>query len=237
MWSVLIVLLGIVFGCLSGDTNDNLCDLLELEIYEQGVSKANAALIVQRHNFYRQSVMNGTVPGQPRGRNIRYLRWDKTLARTAQEVADTCYFRHKTVVDDRWRYKVGQSIYRTEKPFYALEGGNWTRAVERWYLEYKLYRYGPIHMDYDRTGHYTQLIWDRTYLIGCGFIAFENERDSINDIAEIHVCHYGPPGNRFSHYPYRLSRGPQFDAADNAVDNEYLGEYYDEYLGDVFNYK
>lgn len=37
-----------------------------------------------------------------------------------------------------------------------------------------------------------QLIWYNTELVGCGFAAYENDRPTFNDVAQLHVCHYGP---------------------------------------------
>lgn len=36
-------------------------------------------------------------------------------------------------------------------------------------------------------GHFTQIIWKKTTEIGCGLAG--------NDVMEIFVCHYNPPGN------------------------------------------
>lgn len=37
------------------------------------VSKEEANLIVNRHNVYRQAIIDGTVRGQPRGINVKFM--------------------------------------------------------------------------------------------------------------------------------------------------------------------
>ncbi|GJQ78730.1 hypothetical protein Trydic_g2764 [Trypoxylus dichotomus] len=177
----------------------------DLEVYAQGVPAKDVDVIVKEHNRYRQAIMDGKVPGQPRGAGLKYLRWDEKLAETAQEVADRCIFEHFTVVDERWRNKVGQNLYQKEKFLFSEQNYNWTRAIERWFLEHKKYRYGRIGLDYTRTGHYTQMIWAITELIGCGFASYDTDEDSDYEIVELYVCHYGPSGNRFHRYPYQLA--------------------------------
>ncbi|KAI4472038.1 cysteine-rich secretory protein-related [Holotrichia oblita] len=166
---------------------------------ERGVTEEDIITILTEHNRYRQNIMDGVVPGQPRGVGLNYLRWDEELAKAAQESANTCIFKHTTYVDNRWRHKCGQNIYRGEAAYLGMDnksGYNWTRAVEFWYLEVENYTFGPIkNEDYNITGHYTQLVWGDTYLIGCGFISFDNEDmfRTRNDIVHLHVCNYGPP--------------------------------------------
>ncbi|KAI4472037.1 cysteine-rich secretory protein-related [Holotrichia oblita] len=170
-----------------------------LEVYERGVTEEDIITILTEHNRYRQNIMDGVVPGQPRGVGLNYLRWDEQLAKAAQESANTCIYKHTTYVDNRWRHKCGQNIYRGEAASLGMDnksGYNWTRAIEVWYLEVENYTFGPIkNEDYNITGHYTQLVWGDTYLIGCGFISFDNEDRfrTRNDIVHLHVCNYGPP--------------------------------------------
>ncbi|KAK9687688.1 Cysteine-rich secretory protein family [Popillia japonica] len=181
------------------------------EIYQRGVFEDDIVTILKEHNRYRQNIMDGVVPGQPQGVGLNYLRWDEKLARTAQHAADKCIFDHTVYVDARWDDKCGQSLYRAEKPFitqFHKYDYNWTRVIEHWYLEVHNYTYGPIrNEDNNLTGHYTQLVWADTELVGCGYVAYENENGTItnNDVALLHVCHYGPPGNRGNYPPYELA--------------------------------
>ncbi|RZC32839.1 CAP domain containing protein, partial [Asbolus verrucosus] len=50
--------------------------------------------IVNKHNQLRSLIANGKVPGQPKGVNINYLKWDPNLAKEAQKIANTCNFQH-----------------------------------------------------------------------------------------------------------------------------------------------
>ena len=43
-------------------------------------------------------------------------------------------------------------------------------------------------------GHYTQVVWKNTKLVGCGIASCGN--------SEIWVCNYSPPGNYVGERPY-----------------------------------
>ncbi|KRT86193.1 hypothetical protein AMK59_2714, partial [Oryctes borbonicus] len=94
-----LYLLGI-FSCIEFVKGvETTCEGLGLEVYEKGVTSKDIQTIIDKHNSYRQAVIDGKVPGQPRGTNIKLLKWDPDLAESAQRVADTCIFKHKSVRD------------------------------------------------------------------------------------------------------------------------------------------
>ncbi|XP_078502856.1 cysteine-rich secretory protein 1-like isoform X2 [Lissotriton helveticus] len=64
----------------------------------------------------------------------------------------------------------------------------WKEAIQRWYDEQKnfIYGKGPAHKG-DVTGHYTQVVWAKTFLFGCAVAFCEH--------FYIYACHYCPEGN------------------------------------------
>lgn len=51
-------------------------------------------MIIEEHNYLRQTVATGHVPGQPSAQNMQEMRWDDELAAKAQEWANECTFQH-----------------------------------------------------------------------------------------------------------------------------------------------
>ncbi|KAI4472033.1 cysteine-rich secretory protein-related [Holotrichia oblita] len=205
MLSVKILCVGIISTILVH--NAESCANPELEIFENGVSHKDIVKIVNQHNQYRQAIMDGSIPGQPKGVGLKHLKWDDKLAKSAQDVADKCVFKHSNFVDERWKQKVGENIFRAGKQFFESNNSNWTQAIESWFSEHVHYHYGPFGKGYDKYGHYTALIWDTTEFVGCGYAAYDNDLDPNLEVNELYVCQYGPPGNYFHKYPYRLASG------------------------------
>ncbi|KAK6640575.1 hypothetical protein RUM44_012271 [Polyplax serrata] len=156
-----------------------------------GVTVDEKLEILDVHNWYRRVVAGGyetTGAGgpQPKGANIMKLAWDEDLAQVAQRWADQCRLEHDTCRDDA-RWKVGQNIYWKWK--YPNHNVNWTEAITSWYNE--VTTFNPKNIKSYRfdanTGHYTQMLWHDTRLIGCG------RRDY--GYNKLYVCNYGPTGN------------------------------------------
>ncbi|GJQ74194.1 hypothetical protein Trydic_g15433 [Trypoxylus dichotomus] len=194
MLSIKVLYLLSIVSCIGSVKLDKAtCEELGLEVFERGVSDNDVQIIVDRHNFYRQTVLAGKVPGQPRGTNIKLLKWDDNLAESAQLVADTCIFKHIRVRDERWRFPVGQNLGGGQRSEYVSNSANWTAIIESWFNESKKYKYAKIGLDYQRSGDYTQLIWADTEYVGCGFNSHSNgDEDSDYEVEEMYVCHYGP---------------------------------------------
>ena len=52
------------------------------------------------------------------------------------------------------------------------------------------------------TGHYTQLIWAKTYAIGCGYTQYRDGRFNKG----LYVCNYGPAGNYINENIYLIGQ-------------------------------
>ncbi|XP_044259216.1 venom allergen 5-like [Tribolium madens] len=163
------------------------------QIFVKGLTNEEKQLIVNKHNEIRSWVVQGKVPGQPKGKNINVIGWDDYLASEAQKISETCVMKHLPVKDDR--FYVGQNLA-------ALSGTapNNSSPLElfimMWYNEYPKF----IYPNFSGAGHYTQVIWDKTQYVGCGYTYY---RKSVNDwYDKLFVCNYGPGGNIVGVAPY-----------------------------------
>ena len=83
-------------------------------------------------------------------------------------------------------------------------------AVASWVAEIDCYTYGTIgqteqcdpgciaDLNSNGCGHYTQVVWDATTAVGCGYGTCEDGNFTI----EVIVCNYDPPGNYIGQTPY-----------------------------------
>ena len=104
------------------------------------MSHASVQAVLRSHNRYRKK------------HHAAPLRWDSQLARYAQKWSNRCRFEHS-------QGDYGENI--------AAGYSSWSKAVEAWYDEVKLYNYKSTGFD-EQTGHFTQLVWKSTDKIGCG---------------------------------------------------------------------
>ncbi|KAF1824149.1 PR-1-like protein, partial [Dissoconium aciculare CBS 342.82] len=107
--------------------------------------------------------------------NASTVTWNSTLADFAQAYAQTCKWEHS---DSPY----GENLAAG----YSSPG----RAIDGWYRESSMYSYRQSSFS-EQTGHFTQLVWQRTDAVGCGAARCNN-----NDIKGwFLVCEYYPPGN------------------------------------------
>ncbi|KAL5285149.1 crispld1 family protein [Megaselia abdita] len=157
-------------------------------------------IILQEHNRLRQSVATGNVLGQPSAENMREIVWDDELAAKAQEWANNCQFRHdpKRTIN---RFTMGQNlaIIWSTAPL-ADDDGDFPSRIQAWFNEVRKYSFGDPWAPY--TGHYSQLVWGDTDLVGCGF-AYYKDKSKYN---KLYVCNYGPGGNVVGEKPYEVGK-------------------------------
>ncbi|XP_011645541.1 venom allergen 3-like [Pogonomyrmex barbatus] len=177
----------------------------------RGFNDAQKKIIVKKHNELRRKVASGQEksgrPGpQPAAKNMPDLKWDDELEKIAQRWADQCNFSHDECRDVD-RFSVGQNIAMSSMSSSGTESDE-TRLnnmIQMWYNEVKMFDRNQIsNYKFDvNTGHYTQLVWAKTRLIGCGRISYKKP----NDWKILYlVCNYGPSGNYIGEKIYEIKK-------------------------------
>lgn len=144
-----------------------------------------SAEIVNAHNRYRTEL------------NIPGLAWSDELAAHAKKWADHLAslgggtIMHASAAE---RGNEGENIWSGTAGYYSL-----TQMVDGWGDEKQYFRYGTFpdvstSGNWSDVGHYTQIIWKDTKMVGCG--------KSSSGGYDILVCRYSPPGNYMRRKPY-----------------------------------
>mmetsp|Transcript_25663 Transcript_25663/g.22686 ORF Transcript_25663/g.22686 Transcript_25663/m.22686 type:complete len:124 (-) Transcript_25663:224-595(-) len=115
-------------------------------------------------------------------------------------MADECVFAHDDNEDRRttkftgW---VGQNLaisFSTSSTYLRGMVG----LQDGWYDEVELFEGDPAPVDsyasVDGTGHYTAMVWAKSYSLGCGYVKYHRPADDF-EYQELLACNYGPGGN------------------------------------------
>jgi hypothetical protein len=153
--------------------------------------------ILNAHNWYRNQIAlqtNTVGPKLPFATNMIQMYWSDAISQRAQEWANGCQFKHSA---GQFRkqpdFATGENLYMSSSSG-SFQPMNWYKAVIAWYNEIKdmggksvdsMSSGGPV------TGHFTQVIWANSYMVGCGFAQFKDQSWYTN----MYVCQYGPVGN------------------------------------------
>jgi uncharacterized protein YkwD len=114
------------------------------------------------------------------------LKWSAELATKAQRWARTLIESGEFRPEDGLGY--GQNLYEGTPGISSP-----AQVVMWWASEARNYRHRSNSCS-ARCGHYTQLVWRDTRMVGCGS-ARKSDR-------EVWVCNYSPPGNIVGERPY-----------------------------------
>lgn len=149
--------------------------------------------VVDEHNKYRQKIANGedTRNGNGKAANMLVMSYHSELAFTAQCLANYCLYEHKCGRTTGWSY-VGQNLLTkwSSRKAPSLSKKMIAETVYEWYIELLDGDESVIdhfHLTANQTAHFTQVIWAKTYFVGCGASNY-NKRIFI-------VCNYAPGGN------------------------------------------
>ncbi|XP_060084712.1 GLIPR1-like protein 1 [Ylistrum balloti] len=155
------------------------------------------ATLLQYHNDVRQHL-------NPPPKIMERMQWSDVLAGKAQEYAERCEWQHsdKSGRRNKLGYRfVGENLYISTA--YGV-----TKSVKSWADEKAYYDYwANTCVPGQQCGHYTQMIWATTNMVGCGIhfcrkVAFWRRGD-----AYYVVCNYGPGGNINGARPYEAKTG------------------------------
>ncbi|CAL1261178.1 unnamed protein product [Larinioides sclopetarius] len=178
------------------------------DIKRSGICQLETEEILRLHNEYRNRVALGkehrAIGGSlPKAGGMLQMVWDDELAVVAQKWAENCNFNHDCndcrAVE---HFAVGQNLVLQTamcQGYGCREDTqtepNWQKMIKGLYEEVTYYHKdwmwsfedlpGPL------TGHFTQMIWSRSWRIGCGYTSFKEGSTYKN----FYVCNYGPAGN------------------------------------------
>ncbi|XP_069830140.1 cysteine-rich venom protein-like isoform X2 [Dendropsophus ebraccatus] len=132
-------------------------------------------VITSYHNHVRRHV-------DPPAANMQKMQWSPVLAYSAKCWADLCYLNHSTV-DHRTieGSPCGENILQSPVPL------SWRTVIKNWEAEKEFLNFGEGAEDDQVVAHYTQLVADNTFEVGC----------AVADCGEhyFYVCHYYTTGN------------------------------------------
>lgn len=171
-------------------------------IVKTGVNRSERDLILRMHNEYRSKVAVGNedrAGGLPEAAKMLEMVWDDEMASIAQKLTETCHYGHDcgeckmTPV-----FSAGQNI-----GLRWVTGGDppsidWPEFLTALYEEVPRFHKskinpfvpGPEGQDV-QYGHFTQMVWDTTWTVGCGLSQFYAEGAGYT----YYACNYGPGGN------------------------------------------
>jgi pathogenesis-related protein 1 len=159
--------------------------------------------MVNAHNAVRSNP--STVGGSPAPSSaLTTLSWSETVAARAQAWADGCVYMHSTPELRSLGY--GENIAAASPP------GSVTTAhvvAGMWGSEARFYDYATNTCDdanpansAHTCGHYTQLVWRSTSVVGCGRRTCMTGSPFGSGSWDYWVCDYAPPGNYVGQRPY-----------------------------------
>ncbi|KAF9265945.1 PR-1-like protein [Marasmius fiardii PR-910] len=122
------------------------------------------------------------------------LVWDHRLYIGALEWAERCDGRHSTVPE-------GENLSSDTRQLWTIK-----QAVNRWMTEEHAYDYNDPETNFQRTGHFTQIVWKDTKRVGCAMTRCETPLRFNGIPYQYVVCRYSPSGNVSGRYQENVDR-------------------------------
>jgi len=193
-----------------GKINSKNCENTIEGNMKYGVDDEDKKFIVNEHNKWRRIIAKGEDDriGMKSAADMMEMEWDDELAKIAQAWANQCTWSHDKCrtpltnsINDRCFKSGGQNNYINTgtMPY-------WKSAIWAWYIEIKDYHRDSVdefksvmgigQKSNKVIGHFTQLIWAKTWKVGCGFTAYKAVKP-FNRFGPrgIYICNYAPGGN------------------------------------------
>ncbi|XP_055352540.1 cysteine-rich venom protein pseudechetoxin-like [Paramacrobiotus metropolitanus] len=165
MQNLVVLVLMMTFGCLQGQT-----------VVDTSVASVQKAILDQHNNARREKPSTGMLK----------LSWDAETADRAQAWANKCNYAHPVQGSSDYntymktsKYTLGQNIAKSSNVM------SWSGIINLWYNEINSFTLGQSTTA--TVGHYTQIMWNTTFFLGCGY----------KNCGSFHfyVCDYAPAGN------------------------------------------
>ncbi|WKY07835.1 hypothetical protein Q1695_007371 [Nippostrongylus brasiliensis] len=170
-------------------------------------------IFVNRHNYYRSLVARGEAQDPlasngyaPKAARMLKMIYDCDIENVAMKHSLKCGFKHST-----GRKNLGENmfaIWEKQDLKKAAESG-----VTSWFTELKTAGMGdanvltwPIFNRPKVIGHYTQVVWQDSYRLGCAAVFCEQSKMTLV------TCNYGPAGNVIGGKVYDLGDPCKTDA-------------------------
>ncbi|PIC24614.1 hypothetical protein B9Z55_017878 [Caenorhabditis nigoni] len=155
--------------------------------------------IVNVHNVLRSSIAKGTYNAkgtiEPAAANMRKMKWDASVATSAQNYVNGCPGGHSGAQG------LGENMYwswSSVAPSTNLDSFG-AAASKSWEKEFQDYGWKSILLDMATfntgIGHATQMAWANTNLVGCG-VKNCGKDSKMNNMYKVQVvCQYKSQGN------------------------------------------
>ncbi|XP_040092797.1 GLIPR1-like protein 1, partial [Oryx dammah] len=144
------------------------------------------------HNEARSNV-------SPPAADMKYMSWDKALAKTAETWAHNCNYGNTSCLSQLFQCHpnfpfVGENFWIGPLTLFSPQS-----TLSMWYDERNSYTFNTRSCS-KICGHYTQVVWAHSYKVGCavGICPKLGSSDTV-----LFVCNYGPRGNYLNTSPYR----------------------------------
>ncbi|XP_066914606.1 venom allergen 5-like isoform X2 [Clytia hemisphaerica] len=129
--------------------------------------------------------------------NTPLMVWNQKLADRSQTFAEYLSannkFEHDSFRRNGFSSSIGENIYKSSSSSRTSEN-----AVTAWYNEIKNYNFGTGDTKGGAIGHFTQVVWDRSTILGCG-VAKSSRGTWV-------VARYEPAGNFRGQYKEHVHR-------------------------------
>ncbi|XP_014370154.2 uncharacterized protein LOC106720087 [Papilio machaon] len=166
------------------------------------LSKEEKMRILTRLNHRRNDAALGLLGNLPAAGDMLSMRWVEELAREAQLWADQCaapkFPEDHDLCRDLYSLPVGQNVASVvgEAPGLRVES-----LVDLWYMQGRHYKanissYVPPSLNSSYYGDFAQMLWSKTFMVGCGRSRFMSMWQDRPRTVERLVCNMAPRGPR-----------------------------------------
>ncbi|CAD7091197.1 unnamed protein product [Hermetia illucens] len=167
-------------------------------------------VFVEAHNFYRNLVASGYLPGYEPAARMATMVWDDELALLAENNVRSCDYEHDSCTTTSYFTRSGQNLIAQYKGQYYDPIQFIQSSMQTFFDEHKkadmsyVYQFRADNR-FEEIGHFTEMILDRNVRVGCAIVQFtEKGWTRLNmacNYASIHkqgrpLYEPGPPASR-----------------------------------------